>query len=149
MLNSFIKCSHLLAQLISLSMIAATCYGAPLPSITLKIHQEIIKAEVASTPASQQMGLMYRKELPENQGMLFVFNDKLSHCFWMKNTEIPLAIAFIDASGKIINIAEMEALSESSHCPFRANPYALEMNRGWFTKRKLGPGSFVEGLPRP
>ena len=114
--------------------------------LTINKNKFKVKTVISSKDTSQ--GMMNKKFDDTFNGMLFIMSEG-QHCFWMKNTAIPLAIAFIDASGKIINIAEMEAFSESNHCPLRPNPYALEMNRGWFSKRKLGPGSFVEGLPRP
>lgn len=136
-----------------LAFIAASCISAQLwaalPSIELKAGNERIQVEVASTPASQQVGLMYRPSMPQNQGMLFVFSEKAGHCFWMKNTQIPLSIAFIGDDGRIVNIEEMEAQTENNHCPLRAIRYALEMNKAWFSQRKLGPGSLIEGLPRP
>ncbi len=122
--------------------------AAALPVIELKIGKTSIQAEVASTPASQQLGLMYRKELATNTGMLFIFNDKAGHCFWMKNTLIPLSIAFLDDDGKIINIEEMLPQTEENHCPTRATRFALEMNREWFSNRKYTPGTVVTGLPK-
>lgn len=123
-------------------------FSSPLPNIELKIQNEVINAEVATTPTSQQLGLMYRKELPMNQGMLFVFSDKAGHCFWMKNTLIPLSIAFLDDDGKIINIEEMSPQTENSHCPIRATRFALEMNQAWFSSRKISSGAVISGLPR-
>ncbi len=120
-----------------------------LPVIDLKIDKNIIKAEVASTQTSQQLGLMYRKSMPEQNGMLFVFEQKAGHCFWMKNTLLPLAIAFIDDDGKIVNIEEMKPQSEDNHCPSKPIRYALEMNANWFEKRQIKPGKLVEGLPKP
>jgi len=124
-------------------------YSSALPVIDLKINKNIIKAEVASTPASQQLGLMYRKSMPEQSGMLFVFEQKAGHCFWMKNTLLPLSIAFIDDDGKIVNIEEMKPQSEANHCPLKPIRYALEMNSNWFEKRQLGAGKLVIGLPKP
>ena len=124
-------------------------YSSALPVIDLKIDKNIIKAEVASTPASQQLGLMYRKSMPEQSGMLFVFEQKAGHCFWMKNTLLPLSIAFIDDDGKIVNIEEMKPQSEANHCPLKPIRYALEMNSNWFEKRQLGAGKLVIGLPKP
>jgi len=124
-------------------------YSSALPVIDLKIDKNIIKAEVASTPASQQLGLMYRKSMPEQSGMLFIFEQKAGHCFWMKNTLLPLSIAFIDDDGKIVNIEEMKPQSEANHCPLKPIRYALEMNSNWFEKRQLGAGKLVIGLPKP
>jgi uncharacterized membrane protein (UPF0127 family) len=124
-------------------------HGASLPTIELKIGKEIIKAEVASTPASRELGLMYRKTLPENTGMLFVFDQKAGHCFWMRNTLIPLSVAFIDDDGKIVNIDEMKPQTEDNHCPTKTVRYALEMNTQWFDKKQISAGRLVEGLPKP
>jgi uncharacterized membrane protein (UPF0127 family) len=132
-----------------LAILPYFAYGSALPVIDLKIDKNIIKAEVASTAPSQQLGLMYRKSMPEQNGMLFVFEQKAGHCFWMKNTLLPLSIAFIDDDGKILNIEEMKPQSEENHCPLKPVRYALEMNSSWFEKRKLGVGKLVEGLPKP
>jgi uncharacterized membrane protein (UPF0127 family) len=123
--------------------------AAPLPTIELRAGQEKIQAQVASTPESQQLGLMYRKSMPANEGMLFAFSSKAGHCFWMKNTELPLAIAFIGDDGRIVNIEEMLPQTENNHCPLKPVRFALEMNKGWFAQKKLGPGSLIEGLPKP
>jgi len=123
--------------------------GSTLPVIDLKIGKNLIKAEVASTPSSQQLGLMYRKTMPDENGMLFIFDQKAGHCFWMKNTFLPLSIAFIDDDGKIVNIENMKPQSEESHCPLKPIRYALEMNIRWFEKRQINPGKIVEGLPKP
>ena len=122
--------------------------SAPLPVIELKLGKETIQAEVASTPSTQQLGLMFRKELGANSGMLFIFNEKAGHCFWMKNTLIPLSIAFLEDDGKIINIEEMQPQTEDNHCPKKATRFALEMNKEWFSSRKFGAGSIITGLPK-
>jgi len=132
-----------------LCLIPTWSLGSTLPVIDLKIGKNLIKAEVASTPSSQQLGLMYRKSMPEQNGMLFVFDQKASHCFWMRNTFLPLSIAFIDDDGKIVNIEDMKPQSEDNHCPLKPIRYALEMNIGWFEKRQISRGKIVEGLPKP
>jgi uncharacterized membrane protein (UPF0127 family) len=131
-----------------LAILPYFAYGSALPVIDLKIDKNIIKAEVASTPASQQLGLMYRKSMPEQSGMLFVFEQKAGHCFWMKNTLLPLSIAFIDDDGKIVNISDMEPETQNNHCPRSSVRYALEMNQKWFAQRAIGPGTVVQGLPK-
>ena len=132
-----------------LAILPYIAHSSALPVIDLKIDKNIIKAEVASTVSSQQLGLMYRKSMPEQNGMLFVFEQKAGHCFWMKNTLLSLSIAFIDDDGKIVNIEEMKPQSEENHCPLKPIRYALEMNSNWFEKRQLGAGKLVMGLPKP
>ena len=133
----------------SLSLYCTLSQADALPVIELKIAQHVIKAEVASTPSSQQLGLMYRKSMQDQNGMLFVFDQKAGHCFWMKDTLIPLSIAFIGDDGKIVNIEEMKAQTEENHCPIKPIRYALEMNAQWFEKRQIMPGKTVDGLPSP
>jgi hypothetical protein len=87
---------------------------------------------------------MMRERLGPNEGMIFVFPDKAGHCFWMKNTLIPLSIAFVDDDGTIVNIADMQPHSEASHCPARPIRYALEMEQGWFARRGLKPGGRLQ-----
>jgi uncharacterized membrane protein (UPF0127 family) len=91
---------------------------------------------------------MNRTSMPTDSGMLFIFDQKATHCFWMSNTKIPLAIAFIADDGKIVNIEEMQAETLNNHCPKAPIRYALEMNRQWFSQRAIGPGSLIQGLPR-
>jgi uncharacterized membrane protein (UPF0127 family) len=119
-----------------------------LPIIELKTSIYRIQAEVASTPQARQVGLMNRTSMPTDSGMLFIFDQKATHCFWMSNTKIPLAIAFIADDGKIVNIEEMQAETLNNHCPKAPVRYALEMNRQWFSQRAIGPGSLIQGLPR-
>ena len=126
-----------------------SAFAQALPSINLQAGIYKIQAEVASTPASRQLGLMHRVYLPINDGMLFVFENKATHCFWMRNTKIPLAIAFISDDGKIINIEEMKPMSDDNHCPTAPIRYALEMNQGWFSQKGLGTGNVILGIPRP
>ena len=119
-----------------------------LPSIELKTGIYRIQAELADTPKSREVGLMNRTGMPMNSGMLFVFEQKAGHCFWMNNTKIPLSIAFIADDGKIVNIEEMQAETTNNHCPKAAVRYALEMNKQWFSDRVIIPGSVITGLPR-
>jgi uncharacterized membrane protein (UPF0127 family) len=123
---------------------------APQPTLrttklTAGIH--VITAEIASTPQSRMIGLMMRERLAPNHGMVFVFEDKSQHCFWMRNTLIPLSIAFIDDDGTVVSIADMSPKSEASTCPQRPVRYALEMDQGWFAKRGVTAGSKINGLP--
>ncbi len=113
----------------------------------LKAGGQIIHAEIAATDAQRKRGLMYRKKLPENNGMLFVFDRPVKSCMWMKNTAIPLSVAFIDHAGVIVNIEEMKPFTTDSHCSAGWIRYALEMNAGWFDRNGLKSGSRIDGLP--
>ena len=117
-------------------------------SITLKIGTHSIKAEVVYTPEARARGLMLREKMGKNNGMLFVFDQLGYHGMWMKNTLIPLSVAFIDAKGKIINIAEMTPHSEVTHSAEGPARFALEMNSGWFKARNVAPGAVVIGLDK-
>ena len=109
----------------------------------------VIDAAVAANDADREQGLMYRSQLQPNEGMLFVFGENAVHCFWMKNTLIPLSIAFIRADGTITDIDEMQAETTNNHCPKNNGVYALEMSKGWFTSKGIKPGMKIQGLPAP
>jgi len=136
-------------------LLASICSGyslaqvnVGLPTIELKTGIYRIQAELADTPKSREVGLMNRTSMPTNSGMLFVFEQKAGHCFWMNNTKIPLSIAFIADDGKIVNIDEMQAETTNNHCPTAPVRYALEMNKQWFSERVIVPGTVMTGLPR-
>lgn len=136
------------AILIAYSSITQAQVNVGLPTIELKTGIYRIQAEVADTPKAREIGLMNRTSMPANSGMLFIFEQKAGHCFWMNNTKIPLSIAFIADDGKIVNIEEMQAETTNNHCPKAAVRYALEMNKQWFSERVIVPGAVVTGLPK-
>ncbi len=121
---------------------------AELPVVELGAGMHVIRAEVAADMASRTQGLMHRKSLPANGGMVFVFGEDAIHCMWMKNTLIPLAVAFIDRAGTIVSISEMQPHSEQTHCAAEPTRYALEMNKGWFAQRGIRPGAKLRGLEK-
>jgi len=126
---------------------AATEGPQHLPAITLGAGMFNIQAEVARTPQQRQIGLMNRNDLSPHQGMLFIFDAPAKQCFWMKNTLLPLSAAFIADDGTIINIEEMKPQTLEPHCSSKPVRFVLEMNRGWFAKRGLKPGSKLTGEP--
>jgi uncharacterized protein len=134
--------SPLAAVLLALLAGAALAQGVPqdLPAITLQAGMHQIRAAVAQTPEQRQIGLMFRREMPQHEGMLFVFEQPSEQCFWMKNTPLPLSIAFLNDDGTVVNIADMKPQSTDSHCSAKPVRYVLEMNQGWFAKRGIGPG---------
>ena len=136
------------ATLFICSGIALAQLNSGLPITELKTGIYRIQAEVASTPEAREIGLMNRTSMATNSGMIFIFEQKAGHCFWMNNTRIPLSIAFIADDGKIVNIEEMQAETTNNHCPRAAVRYALEMNKGWFTERSIVPGTVITGLPK-
>jgi uncharacterized protein len=121
---------------------------AELPTIQLRAGMHLIRAEVAADNATRMQGLMHREALGANAGMLFIFDEAATHCMWMKNTLIPLSVAFIDESGTIINIADMQPHSEQSHCAAAQALFALEMTKGWFAQRGVKPGMKLGGLEK-
>jgi uncharacterized protein len=121
---------------------------ADFPHTKLTAGMFVIDAAVAANDADREQGLMYRTKLAPNEGMLFVFNETAVHCFWMKNTLIPLSIAFMRADGTVTDIDEMQAETENNHCPRNNGVYALEMSKGWFTAKGIKPGMKIEGLPK-
>jgi uncharacterized protein len=129
-----------------LFLAAAIAAAQTLPVTQLSAGMHLIRAEVAADYGSRSQGLMHRKSLGPNAGMLFVFDEAAPHCMWMKNTYIPLSVAFLDAQGVIINIADMTPHSEQSHCASRPAVYALEMTQGWFGQRGIKPGAKLGGL---
>ena len=113
----------------------------------LSAGMHLIKAEVAANDPERQQGLMFRDKMANNAGMVFVFDTPNTQCMWMKNTLLPLSVAFLDADGKIINIEDMEPQTLESHCSKKPAKYALEMNLGWFKQKNIKPGSAIAGLP--
>jgi uncharacterized membrane protein (UPF0127 family) len=116
--------------------------------VELRAGMHLIRAEVAADDSTRGRGLMFRKSLAPNGGMLFIFDAAAIHCMWMKNTYIPLSVAFLDAQGVIINIADMQPHSEQSHCAARPAVYALEMTQGWFAERGVKAGTKLGGLDK-
>lgn len=116
-----------------------------LPRVTLNAGMHLIQAQVATTPQQQAIGLMHRKEMPANEGMLFIFEQATRQCFWMKNTLLPLTAAFIADDGTIVNLADMKPQTTESHCSAQPVRFVLEMNQGWFAKRGLKAGSRLGG----
>ncbi|MDH0092239.1 DUF192 domain-containing protein [Achromobacter mucicolens] len=118
-----------------------------LPTTQLSAGIHIIRAEVADTDATRRDGLMFRRELPGNDGMLFVFDRPDVQCFWMRNTLLPLSIAFIADDGTIVNIEDMAPQTEDPHCAKKPVRYALEMAQGWFDAHGISAGKKLDGLP--
>ena len=105
----------------------------------------VIDAQVALTPDERQIGLMQRKDMPQHEGMIFVFEQAAQQCFWMKNTLLPLTAAFVGDDGTIINLADMKPQTTDSHCSKQPVRYVLEMNKGWFSKKGIKAGSKLGG----
>lgn len=118
-----------------------------LPTTTLGAGMYNIKVEVAQTLQQHAIGLMWRKTMPTNEGMLFIFPQAAQQCFWMKNTLLPLSIAFVGDDGSIVNLDEMLPQTEAPHCSTKPVRFVLEMNKGWFTKHGFKPGDKLTGQP--
>ncbi|MHA7879841.1 MAG: DUF192 domain-containing protein [Saccharospirillum sp.] len=108
--------------------------------VPLQVDEYELTADIAATAQERGQGLMYRETLSDDEGMLFIFERPDRHCFWMRNTLIPLSIAFLDAQGRILQINDMEPESEQLHCATRPASFALEVNQGWFAERDIRPG---------
>ena len=118
-----------------------------LPRVKLQAGMYQIDAQVALTPDQRQTGLMYRSEMPQHEGMLFVFEQATEQCFWMKNTLMPLTAAFVADDGTVVNLADMKPQSTDSHCSAKPVRFVLEMNQGWFAKRAIKAGFKLGGKP--
>lgn len=137
-----------LSLLVSSAGLRAEQAQQTLPTMSLNAGIHLIRAEVASTFESRMHGLMYRKSMGANDGMLFVFPNIERHCMWMKNTYLPLSVAFIDEQGVIVSISDMQPQTENSHCAARPARYALEMNQGWFAAKGVKPGARLAGIDK-
>jgi uncharacterized membrane protein (UPF0127 family) len=133
----------------SLLAVSALAAAGELPVTTLTVNGQKIIAEVVSTPEQRAKGLMNRFSLQPDHGMLFVFEEPQPLGFWMKNTYIPLSIAFVDANGRIVNIEDMKPHDETTHRSRGFALYAVEMKQGWFAARGVKAGDVVNGLPAP
>jgi uncharacterized membrane protein (UPF0127 family) len=138
------------AVLLASGLLVATALAGQqqLPVVELSVGMYRIEAEVAHTDQTRRIGLMNRQSMPEQRGMVFVFTHDARHCMWMRNTLIPLSVAFLDDEGRILNVEDMEPLSEESHCAAHPARFALEMNQGWFEKRGIGDGARIRGVER-
>lgn len=128
------------------------CAGAqdgapPTPTVQLSAGIHLIHAELADNDPARMRGLMFRSSLAPNHGMLFVFATAEAHCMWMRNTLIPLSVAFVDADGSVVNIEEMKPQTDDSHCARRPVRYALEMGEQWFSHHGVRAGSVLRGIP--
>ena len=139
---------HVLAALAVCT--SAWAQGSPqmnLQRVELTAGMHRIEAQVAAAPQERQIGLMFRREMPQHEGMLFVFEQPATQCFWMKNTLLPLTAAFVADDGTIVNLADMKPQTTDSHCSTKPVRYVLEMNQGWFAKKNIKAGSKLAGAP--
>ena len=140
---------HLFSLLLALSTVAtALPVRADMPRLELTLGMYRIDAEVAADNANRMQGLMHRRSMAPQQGMLFVFTEANRHCMWMKNTFLPLSVAFLDDKGLILNIEDMAPQTEDSHCAAGAARFALEMNKGWFAQKGIKPGARLSGIDK-
>ncbi|MGA8516040.1 MAG: DUF192 domain-containing protein [Burkholderiaceae bacterium] len=118
-----------------------------LPRIKLGVGMHQIDAQVAQTPMQRQIGLMWRKTMPQPEGMLFIFEQPSKQCFWMMNTLLPLTAAFVADDGTVVNLVDMQPQTTDSHCSAKPVRYVLEMNQGWFAKKGIKAGAKLTGEP--
>ena len=137
----------LLALAAALLPAAAQDAQMNLPRVKLSAGMHQIDAQVAQTSEQRATGLMFRKEMPQHEGMLFAFEQPSVQCFWMKNTLLPLTAAFVADDGTVVNLADMEPQTLASHCSDKPVRYVLEMNRGWFARKGIKPGMKLAGEP--
>lgn len=135
-----------LAVLAAAMALSAAVAAQAMPVVELTAGMFRIEAEVAATQEHRMQGLMHRKSMAAQKGMLFVFDGSARHCMWMRNTLLPLAVAFLDEEGRIINVEEMLPQTDDNHCAAKPAKYALEMNFGWFKTRGFGPGTAIAGI---
>jgi uncharacterized membrane protein (UPF0127 family) len=143
----FLSAPRFLAVLLAFAALPALA-DAQVATAILKIGPNRLKVEVAQTDEQREKGLMFRKQLGRDEGMLFIFDEPAYHAMWMKNTLIPLSVAFVDAQGTILNILDMEPQTLDSHAAAGPAIYAIETNKGWFDGRKIKAGDKVAGLPK-
>ena len=139
---------RLMASVLLVTSFAAQAQDSPqlnLERIKLAAGMHRLDVQVAATPEQRQIGLMFRKEMPQHEGMIFIFDQPAQQCFWMKNTLLPLSAAFIADDGTIVNIEDMKPLVLDSHCSAKPVRYVLEMNKGWFAKKGVQAGSKLQG----
>ena len=137
--------------LLAISLVIAVpglAQQSQLPLLELSAGMYRIEAEVAATPESRQTGMMLRTSMLPHRGMLFVFPEIAKHCMWMRNTLLPLSVAFLDEKGQILNVEDMQPKTEDNHCSAKPARYALEMNLGWFRSRGLGTGFSITGIDK-
>jgi uncharacterized membrane protein (UPF0127 family) len=130
------------------ALAASASAQQPMPATELTVGMYRIEAEVAANQRNRELGLMHRKSMPQQHGMLFVFDKSARHCMWMRNTLLPLAVAFLDEQARIINVEEMQPQTDDNHCAAAPARFALEMNGGWFKARGFAPGTVVSGILR-
>ena len=118
-----------------------------LPRVKLQAGMYQIDAQLAATPGQREIGLMYRPEMPQHEGMLFVFEQPGQQCFWMRNTLVPLTAAFVADDGVIVNLEDMKPQTTDSHCSAKPVRFVLEMNQGWFAKKSIKAGYKLSGKP--
>jgi uncharacterized protein len=131
---------------LALLWLAATASAQQLSEMSLTVNGHKLTVEVAHTDPERMQGLMHRRILPEDRGMLFVFPETDRHAMWMMNTYIPLSVAFLDERGAIINIEDMKPQTQDTHPAAKPAKYALEVNLGWFRRHGAKPGAKVEGI---
>lgn len=139
----------LVAAALSAATALAQSAGQPqmdLPRVKLSAGMHVIDAQVARSEQQRNTGLMYRAQMPQQEGMLFVFEQPSVQCFWMKNTLLPLTAAFVADDGTIVNLADMKPQTLDSHCSTKPVRYVLEMNQGWFERRGIKAGSKLGGF---
>lgn len=142
------RTSLLLAALLVTCVGPAFAQGQPqsgLPRVKLTAGMHLIDAQLARTPEQREIGLMYREQMPAQEGMLFEFEIPGTQCFWMKNTLLPLTAAFVADDGRIVNLVDMKPQTTDSHCSKEPVRYVLEMNQGWFAKRGVAAGARLGG----
>mgnify|MGYP001378715273 CR=1 FL=1 len=135
------------AASLALSTLVAHADGQ-MPLTELSVGMYRIEAEAAVTQQDRMRGLMQRKTMPQNHGMLFAFTETQRHCMWMKNTLLPLSVAFMDEQGRVLNIEDMQPQTEDNHCAAKPARFALEMNLGWFKQKGIAPGATINGVAR-
>ena len=142
------SCLRPAALILGLLCASAWAQSGPqlnLPRTQLTAGMFRIDVQLATTPQERQIGLMNRREMPQTEGMLFIFEQPAEQCFWMKNTLIPLTAAFVADDGAIVNLADMKPLDETSHCSAKPVRYVLEMNQGWFAEHHVKAGHKLRG----
>ena len=130
---------------LALTALAQNTPQTNLPRIKLQAGMYQIDAQVAQTPEQRSVGLMFRTEMPQHEGMLFVFEQPAKQCFWMKNTLLPLTAAFVADDGTIVNLVDMQPQTTDSHCSDKPVRFVLEMNQGWFAKKGIKASSRLSG----